>query len=233
MSLLQRPDLCLKSCLEIYKITCFSLNEFLIARRDCIEGLLRQKKNEDFNGKMTILREHLPNMFRQALTIFSDSSSQEKVIEFMNNWFMRDLIMRLRKTLKNSPPMDRNELTQLWHSTRLAGSVLNYYSYDFSELFEDIFVEKTFEMIARSFNERIRAIETTSSIIPESVVIDIQQQYDLDATVLLNCVVDVINHVRLCPESKQLSFKIQNDLFKVNDLLPESVKHFAIKELNL
>lgn len=221
---LKGPNLCLKSCLELYTKRPFSLQDLLNSRRECVEGLMA---GSVFGVKIGILREHMPNIFRQALTIFSDCDSERMVISFMNDWFL-SLLVELRSCLQNGH-FERQELCHLWHSSRLAGSALDSYCFNFAEAFEDVFEQKMLNILCCQFDERIGEIEDPLSCTFDGPISS-GQLYDLKTTILLNCAVDLINQVRLCPESKNLCKLIANEL-TANEKIPEKLKEWTIKEL--
>lgn len=221
IQVLKERDLNFKTCLETFKANQFSLKTFLSAREECLKSLLHENEN-DFVGIVSrVLREWFGQFLRQALILFNNKESEMVILEFSCRNLLK-ITGKLRKLLKESPA-DRSELTQMWHMTVLAGEALKPFSADFSIVLNDIFVFKMAKMIKKDFETRIKAIETIDF---NQESIRIGESYDLNTTIALNSIVDVVNQVRLCPNSPELKKEII-ELIENVQIYPENFKLFA------
>lgn len=224
--ILRNLDLDLKTCLETFKTFPFTLETFLNCRQECLNDLLF-KNQSDYQAIVTVvIREMFADLLRQAFTIFADKKDEKVLIfQFINrNLFV--IISNLRSILKNST-FDRPQLTHFWHSTVLASEALKPFSADFSIVLEDIFVDKMFKMIKKSFEERLNAAVGKIEFEGEIVL---RNNYELNTTIVLNSIIDAINHYRLCPQSELLKHKII-ELINSNQKLTENIKKFARQQL--
>lgn len=226
-SVLKSSDLDLKTCLEIYKNAPFDLETFLNHRQEYLNELLSKHQGDYLAIVTIVIRGTLADFLRQAFTIFTDKKEELKMIfQFMNRNLLI-IVANLRTILKKST-FDRPQLTHLWHSTVLAGEALKPFSADFSAMLVDIFVDKMFEMIKFTFEERlsnVKEIEHRGEIV-------LNEKYELNTTIVLNAVVDAINQYRLCPQSELLKEKIIGFIAShENEILTENIKIFAKEQL--
>ena len=225
-AILKQSDLDLKLCLETFKSSPFSLETFLNSREECFKINLKSFE-KDYLGIITIIiRGMLSDSLRQAFTIFNDKKSEKQIFQFINV-FLFSLIGNLRTILINSTNLDRPQLTHMWHSTILAGDALKPFSADFSVALEDLFIARMFEIIKAGLDERLKDLEMGSTDILITTITG--QKYDLNTTIALNSVVDVINQVRLCPENKKLIEKVKNELQNRSELT-ENMKKWAMNQ---
>lgn len=225
ISVLKNHDLNLKTLLETFKISPFTLETFLICRQECLNELLSKYQN-DYQSIVTIvIREMFADLLRQAFTIFADKKGEKTVIfQFINRNLLL-IVANLRTILKKST-FDRPQLTQIWHSTVLAGEALKPFSADFSVALEDIFVNKMFEIIKNGADERLKVVEKVEF---EGEIV-FKQKYELNTTIVLNSVVDTVNQYRLCPRSELLKQKII-EFIEENAIFTANIKTFAKAQL--
>lgn len=228
--ILKNSNLDLKTCLETFKSSPFTLETFLKCRQECLNELLMKHRN-DYQSIVTfVIREMFADLLRQVFTMFADKKGGKVLIfQFINrNLFL--IISNLRSILKKSN-FDRPQLIQIWHSTILASEALKPFSADFSIVLEDIFVDKMFEIIKTGIEERLKNLTEKINFEAEGEgEIVLKEKYDLNTTILLNSVIDVINHYRLCPKSEPLKHKII-EFINLNKILTENIKTFANEQL--
>ena len=223
--ILKKSNLDLKTCLETFKISPFTLETFLKYRQECINDLLIEHQN-DYQAIVTfVIREMFADLLRQVFTIFADGIEEKVVIfQFINrNLFL--IISNLRSILKKAT-FDRPKLTHFWHSTVLASEALKPFSADFSIVLEDIFANKMFEMIKIGIEERLNLIEKIE--FEDEIILN--NKYELNTTIALNSVIDAINHYRLCPNSELLKHKII-EFINSNTILTENIKTFSNEQI--
>lgn len=222
--ILRRSDLTLKTCLETFKTSPFTIEEFLSARKEFLIVKLAEYSNNYIGIVSVVIRELFADTLRQAFTLFIN---EEKVVfEFINK-FMLPVLVDLRRILKESS-VDRCQLTQMWHSTVLAGEALKPFSADFSAVLNDLFVSKMLEMIKKDFEEGIRLIEPIN--FEDEIILG--SQYDLNTTIALNSIVDAVNQVRLCPHNEELKSAVFNYIHD-SQFLKDNLKSFAKSQLLL
>lgn len=227
LNVLKQNDLDLKLCLETFKISPFSLETFLISREEFIKNKLKAFEG-NYQGIMgKIIRELFLETLRQAFTIFDDKSSEKKLFKFINK-FLLEIILILRKILhQNSTPPNRPELTQFWHSTILTGEALKPFCADFSVALDDIFISQMFKIIKEGMDERLKDVKM---MVDNECFNDSNGKYDLNTTIVLNCVVDVVNQVRLCPESEILIEKVKIEIENRIEI-SENIKNWAKQQI--
>lgn len=217
---LKKSDLTLKTCFDAFKASPFTVETFLYAREACLNAFLLEHENDYIGIVSHAIRELFAESLRQAFTIFTDKESERIIFEFTNR-IMLPIIGNLWRILKESTA-DRSQLTQMWHSTVLAGEALKAFSADFSLVLEDIFVTKMAEFIKKDFEDRIKLIE----VVDCKNEIQIEMKYDLNTTIALNSIVDAINQVRLCPSNQELK-RVMIDYIENVPVFTENIKTFA------
>lgn len=221
-TVLKSPNLDLKTCLETFKESPFTVESYLNCRSECIHSSLLDLKGDYTSIIAVVVREMFTDTLRQAFTIFSDRAMIYKFINRELYVIIEELKIILKKSQRE---FDRVHATQMWHSTVLAGAGLRQYSADFSPLLEDLFVELISGIILKEFNERLGSLNCSVE-----GPVELGKKYDLNKTLVLNAIVDLLNQVRLCPDSQKLKDQILNAV-EGNPSLSDEIKNFA--KLNL
>jgi hypothetical protein len=221
---LKSADLSLKTCLETFKKSPFSVETFFEARSECLKSVLLEHKNDYAKIIAIVIREVFTNSLRQANTLFSN---KENIYNFINRELF-PIAMELRFILKESDSFDRTQLIQMWYSSILAGEGLKPYSADFSLLLDDLFTDKVFKLISKDFDERFSCFPLAAQLDDCEIVHG--KSFDLNTTIALNAVIDLINHSRLCPPSEKFT-KLILDKLESNDKLTKSMKSYAVSNL--
>lgn len=222
--ILKRSDLDLKSCLELFKTSPFTLKYFLEIRGNCLIDHLSKIGNDYLAIVTVIIREMFCDTLRQAFTIFTDKSDEKEIFYFANQILFK-IVMDLRILLKESH-WDRPQLTHLWHTTVLAGEALRPFSADFSPLLDAMFIDKMFQLIKSELDEHLNSLE----VIEFEGKIEDEGRYALNTTIALNSVVDAINQVKLCPENVCLREKVRVEL-QNHPKLTENIKLWSKAQL--
>ena len=223
---LRKPNLSLKECLDLFESDPFTLETFLKSREECFTLLLKSV-NGNYSGIISVLRANLADFFRQAFTIFNDEQFEREIFLFSSK-FLFKIVVDLIGLIKNSD-WDRQELTKMWHLTILAGESLKPFLFDFSLFLNEVFIQKIFEIIKISLNERLCLVEPVKESLNVDVI-DIHLKYDLNTTIALNAVIESINQVRLCPHNAILNDLLVQEI-KNNTVLPDNIKNWAVKNI--